>query len=124
MSTSESSGEPETTPKPVRGTPVAPPDPEAVLADTAARHYATFWGGKAKNPVTCPICGADEWTILPVVDLPVRYMPDQALTAAPVQCENCKYLVFFNAVAAGFFGPDGLPADMPRDFQPPSDGTT
>jgi hypothetical protein len=64
---------------------------------------------------TCPICGRSEWTVLNLVDIPVRTITDSAAawsispaltrrTAyvfAPVTCANCGLTRFFHTGALG-----------------------
>jgi hypothetical protein len=120
---SDEAAAPETEVVPSETTPAAPPDPNTILSASASRYFTVHWAPSNNNTVVCPICGQTTWSILPVVDLPVRFSAGRALSLVPVQCETCKYVVLFNAVAAGLFGPDGLPADMPRESQPAAPDT-
>jgi hypothetical protein len=81
------------------------------------RYLSQFWGPEDKD-IECPICKHTDWSILHAVDLPIRYIPGRVLTVVPVQCNTCKHVIFFNGVAAGFFGADGMPSDMPQESQP------
>jgi hypothetical protein len=82
-----------------------PEDPNAILGRT----FRLFLGAVWPDGYRCPICGSDNWEIRVAVDLKARYLEDKVVTAMPVQCRVCHYLVLFNAVTAGLFTPDGYP---------------
>jgi len=94
-----------------------------------AQYLATKWDG----PVVCPVCKTTHWSIGDVVDLPVRdpdFLPDQGYAAqvyplVPVYCDNCSYVLWFNAISAGAdlyyggFGPD----DPWGQIEPPGESS-
>lgn len=81
----------------------------------AARRYLAQWWGPDDDQIACPVCKTRKWNLRPAVDLPIRFQFGQVLTLVPVECETCHYVMLFNGVAIGLFGPDGLPTDAPRE---------
>jgi hypothetical protein len=89
--------------------------PDEVVRDSFSEYLKQFW----KQPVVCPVCRTTEWTILSPIDPPVRYSPGFATTLIPVTCNTCKYVMLFNAVAAGLFDAQGNPVPYPKVEEPP-----
>ena len=54
----------------------------------------------------CPACRAQEWAILEIVEVPVRWPAElhsggPGLSMIPRGCRNCGYLMFFSAAKIG-----------------------
>lgn len=67
-----------------------------------------------KKLIQCPVCDEKAWTILQAVDMPLRYIPGRAFTFIPVECDTCRYTMFFNGVSMGLFE-EGEPKEYPQD---------
>jgi hypothetical protein len=89
----------------VQSLPKLPKDPDFLLGRAFKEYIAPYWRGE----VTCPVCRQTAWSILAATDPPLRYTPGYVLTLIPVQCDTCKYVMFFNGTAAGLFDESGLP---------------
>ena len=85
-----------------------PEQPQDTPVDMAARERTLAW---LKDHWTeddhCPICGTDNWSIGDAVELPVRGghlwvgTGQRAYVLVPIQCANCFYTFFLNAILAG-----------------------
>ncbi|GAC1637698.1 MAG: hypothetical protein NVS4B8_02740 [Herpetosiphon sp.] len=54
----------------------------------------------------CPACRAEEWVILEIVEVPVRWPAElhsggPAFAMVPRGCRNCGYVMFFAAAKIG-----------------------
>ena len=59
--------------------------------ETLARHL------KEKSSLGCPSCGADDWSVVDIVDLPVSGKPRETIPAVSLCCDNCFFLSFYSA---------------------------
>lgn len=65
--------------------------------------------GVTGNSLTCAVCQADEWIMLPypgdnsrpiVVSHPIPFSQNQAVWYFTMNCRNCGYTMFFDAQVA------------------------
>jgi hypothetical protein len=85
------------------------PAPDQIVTKSFLEYIKPFW----KEPVVCPVCRTEKWTVLNTVDPPLRYTPGFVLSLIPVICDTCKYVMLFSGTAAGIFDADGNPVERP-----------
>jgi predicted nucleic-acid-binding Zn-ribbon protein len=101
----------ESTPKPPRLDAVAQnlmagQSPDEHRARQEAREkYAEILQRLWKQPETCPICGETDWSLLDLVEIPIRdlvptlriELQRKGYVFVPVGCVRCGYTMFFHA---------------------------
>jgi hypothetical protein len=78
------------------------PPPRELDQEKALQKFAEFW----KEPVICPVCKTDGWAIgEQLVHLfhlsELTSATIWTITAVPVFCETCGYIMHFNAKKLG-----------------------
>jgi hypothetical protein len=78
------------------------PPPRELDQEKARRKFAEFW----KEPVICPVCKTDDWTfgeqlvhLFHLSELESDTI--WTITAIPVFCTTCGYIMQFNAKKLG-----------------------
>jgi hypothetical protein len=99
--------------------PPNPPRPTSDPNQKVMSAFMRFIQDRWTNVVLCPICSSSDWDLRFAADLPMRYLSAKVLTAVPVACTNCRYLMFFDAVGAGLFDEIGNPIDADHPVAQP-----
>lgn len=74
----------------------------------------------------CPMCDHAVWTVLAIIDFPVRFHDmgteflGKSVPAVPVRCDNCGFIAVVGALHAGVLPPEPSPisTDRPK-YGPP-----
>jgi len=71
--------------------------------DSVKRKKLLAWTEAKHIGLDCPACGASDWAIGPILELPLPWTGGQraSLAVLPIECTTCAYLAFFNAGSIG-----------------------
>lgn len=98
------------------------PDVHGVLTPDDRQMVRDWFGKHWKEPVTCPVCKTDNWSIADHVVQLDRFAIDRmaapAYSYVMVTCLNCHHTLFFNAVAIGIT-PKYSPIPLTDPYAPP-----